>query len=69
LLVGTVDIVDSLPCRPRDARAACLPVELLTGRFAWLLRNPRRLKQPLPVKFLPFGVWFYPFRRRNGATD
>jgi hypothetical protein len=64
-LVGTVEIVDSRPCTPRDAAAACVPVKLLAGKQAWVLTSPHRLKEPLPVRFLPYGVWFYPFRRRT----
>ncbi len=65
VLVGTVEIVETARCRPRDAAAACVPRALLKGQFAWRLGNARRLEQPLPVRFLPYGVWFYPFRRRN----
>lgn len=65
LLVGTVEIVDSAPCRASDATAACVPRSLLEGKTGWQLANPQRLEEPLPVRFLPYGVWFYPFRRRN----
>lgn len=64
-LVGTVEIADSRPCEPHDATAAGLPVELLTGLQGWQLVNPERLALPLEVRFLPYGVWFYPFRRKN----
>ena len=66
-IVGTVEIVDSRSCTPEDARASCVPAALLRGRNAWVLANPRRLDEPLRPRFLPYGVWFYPFRRRNGA--
>ena len=65
VLVGTVEIVRTAPCRPRDAAAACVPRSLLKGQFAWHLANPIRLEEPLPVRFLPYGVWFYPFQRRK----
>jgi hypothetical protein len=65
LLVGTVDIVDSRPCTVKDAAGSCVPGDLLVNRQAWLLANPQRLAQPLEVRFLPYGVWFYPFRRRT----
>ena len=68
LLVGTVDIVDSRPCTAKDATAACVPGELLAKRQAWLLANPERLSKPLEVRFLPYGVWFYPFRRRTETS-
>jgi hypothetical protein len=67
VLVGTIDIVDSRECRPADTTAACVPRDVLKGRFGWRLANPQRLETPLHVRFLPYGVWFYPFRRRNGA--
>lgn len=66
VLVGTVEIVGSRLCRADDAAAACVPPSLLDDRFAWLLSRPERFDEPLPVRFLPYGVWFYPFRRRNG---
>ncbi len=69
LLVGTVDIIDCRPCTPADTDAACVPASVLTGKQGWRLANPVRLDQPLKVRFLPYGVWFYPFKRRNGSTQ
>jgi hypothetical protein len=66
-IIGTVEIVECRPCRPDDAEAACVPIELLRGQNAWQLASPVRLKVPLKPRFLPYGVWFYPFRRRNAA--
>ena len=65
LLVGTVDLVESRPADEDDETAACVPAEYLDGRFAWQLRSPSRLAVPVAPHFLPYGVWFYPFRRRN----
>ena len=65
LLVGTVDIVDCVPCHSKDATAACVPADLLKNHYAWKLAHPVRLEKPLKVKFLPYGVWFYPFKRRG----
>ncbi len=65
LLVGTVELVDSRPCQPGDVRTSCVPSDLLVNRHAWMLANPQRLGQPLAVRFLPYGVWFYPFRRKG----
>lgn len=65
VIVGTVRIVESTPCRPEDAAAACVPRASLKGRFAWHLSEASRLQEPLPVRFVPYGVWFYPFRRRK----
>ena len=64
-LVGTVELIDCLPCREDDARACCVPASLLVNQYAWHLRCPRRFAEPLSVRHLPYGVWFYPFRRRN----
>ncbi len=69
VLVGTVEIVGSQKCRAGDSAAACVPGELLKGRYGWKLANPRRLETVLKPRFLPYGVWFYPFHRRNGVRD
>jgi len=65
LLVGSVDISATRRARPHDTAAACVPANFLKEQFAWELRNPVRFPRPLPVRFLPYGVWFYPFRRRS----
>jgi hypothetical protein len=64
LLVGSVEISNSRPAEACDARAACVPSELLRQSFAWEFQNAQRFVQPIPVRYLPYGVWFYPFRRR-----
>jgi ASCH domain len=65
LLLGSVELCGTRPATPRDAQAACVPTAHLAGQFAWDLQNPQRFAHPLPVKSLPYGVWFYPFRRRR----
>lgn len=65
LLVGTIDILDSRPCIPQDVTASCVPAELLANRHAWIIGNPQRFTKPQPVRFLPYGVWFYPFKRKG----
>jgi hypothetical protein len=65
LLVGSVEIVRSRAATPQDASAACVPADLLVGMQAWELQNPVRFATPVPVRFLPYGVWFYPFKRRG----
>jgi hypothetical protein len=65
VLVGTVEITDCRSCLLEDANNACLPADLLTGKLGWRLKNPQRLETPLKVRFLPYGVWFYPFRRKS----
>lgn len=67
VIVGTVELVESRLAVPEDAEAACVGPGLLDGRFAWRLSNAERFEEPLPVRFLPYGVWFYPFRRKGGA--
>ena len=66
-LVGTVEIVGCRPAAPGDADAACVPRRELEGRFAWELADPVRFAGPLKPRFLPYGVWFYPFRPRSSS--
>jgi hypothetical protein len=65
LVVGTVEVVGSAPASAEDEAAACVPSAVLENRFCWRLRNPVRLAEPLAPRFLPYGVWFYPFCRRS----
>lgn len=64
-VVGTVHIAESRKARPRDAEAACIPARLLTDKQSWILANAERCPAPLPIQFRPYGMWFYPFRRRS----
>jgi hypothetical protein len=66
-LVGTIDLVDCRASRPSDQRAACVPADLLSGQFVYELGHPMRFDPPRAVRFLPYGVWFYPFKRRPRA--
>lgn len=68
VIVGMVDLVDCRHCRADDADSACVPADVVRDRYAWVLANPRRMDEPLKPRFLPYGIWFYPFVRRNGAT-
>lgn len=65
LIVGQVDIVDVRAATPVDTDAACVSSALLENQYAWTLANPVRYETPLRPRFLPYGVWFYPFRRRG----
>ncbi len=65
VLVGTVQVVGCRPCTPADTHAAGVPADLLVNRQAWLLDHAERLREPLPVRCLPYGVWFYPFQRKG----
>ncbi|WP_437186387.1 ASCH domain-containing protein [Planctomicrobium sp. SH668] len=62
-IVGTVEILDCRRARMEDAAAAQVPSSLLTDAYSWMLGNPQRLPQPLQPRYLPFGTWFYPFKR------
>jgi hypothetical protein len=66
VLVGSVEIADTAKCDANDAKGALVPSTYLDGQYAWQLRNAERLETPLPVRFLPYGMWFYPFKRRGG---
>lgn len=65
VLVGRVQLVSSSQALARHARAACLPADLLVDRFAWHFETPEPFANPVDVRFLPYGVWFYPFRRKQ----
>jgi hypothetical protein len=69
LVLGTVDIVASRTCQPGDSEEACVPRSYLTGHFAWELANATRFEEPMTVRFLPYGVWFYPWKRRNSRSQ
>jgi len=66
-LVGTIDLIECRPSRPADHQAACVPADLLKGQFVYQLDRPQRFAAPRSVRFLPYGVWFYPFKRRPRA--
>ena len=65
VIVGSVEIVETRPCEAADVHAALVSRSYLDGHYAWLLRNPEHFDTPLAVRFLPYGMWFYPFRRRG----
>ena len=67
LLIGSVAILGARPATADDAGAACVSPALLDGKCVWELSHPRRFDSPCPVRFLPYGLWFYPYRRK-GAT-
>lgn len=69
VIVGTVQIAGSKATTPEDEKQSCLPPSLLEGKFGWHLEDARRLDEPLTPRFLPYGVWFYPFRRKSTAVN
>lgn len=64
-LVGSIDIVDCRTCEPDDDKNSGVPWHVMQNKFAWELANPVRFDEPVDVRFLPYGVWFYPFKRRQ----
>jgi len=69
MIVGTVEIIDSRPCRKTDAAGSCIPASYLKGRHGWMLANPVPFDEPIKVRFLPYGIWFYPFKRRKSSRQ
>jgi hypothetical protein len=66
LLCGRVELVDCRPMTRELLSVAGLPTSFdCEGCFAWVLANPDRFPKPHPVRFLPYGVWFYPYRRKS----
>jgi ASCH domain len=63
-VVGSVDLIDCRHARSNDQQAACVGAELLRGQFAYEVAHPQRFATPRTPRFLPYGVWFYPFKRR-----
>ena len=67
VLVGTVYVAECLLATPEDVAAACVPEEVLRGKYAWVLSQVTRLESPQPILNPPFGMWFYPFAQRGTA--
>ena len=63
MIVGTVEILACRRAVAEDAVAAVIPPSYLADQYSWILGNPVRLSQPLAPRFVPFGTWFYPFKR------
>ena len=64
-VIGTVEILDCRRCTPADEEASLVPADQLKDRFAWVMGNAQRLPESLPPAFRPFGIWFYPFKRKS----
>lgn len=65
VIVGSVELINCRRAAPDDASAACVDQNRLTDQYVWELAHPHRFPDPWPVTFLPFGVWFYPWRRKK----
>ena len=64
LIVGTAELVACRPAAVTDASAALVSAKRLSGRIAWQFTNAARFERPLEPRFVPYGIWFYPFQRR-----
>ena len=69
VIVGEVTITGSRPATAADEEASCVPAGMLVDRFAWGLEGAERLDEPVKPRFLPYGVWFYPFTRKSRRTS
>lgn len=63
-LVGTVTLADCRDATASDAAASLVPPDFLRDATAWIVESPVRFAEPLKPRFLPYGVWFYPFKRK-----
>ena len=68
LLVGTVEITGVVNLNRSHASAACVAVATLSGHYGWRLANPQRLAEPVAPRVLPYGMWFYPWKRRTAQS-
>ncbi len=68
IIVGEAELVESRPARSEDVNAACVAEDRLHNRYVWRFEAPTRFEEPLSVRFLPYGIWFYPFRRKSARA-
>jgi len=70
LIIGTVEIVECRPSTPADAVDALVSPDLQRKYpFVWIIANPTRFETPLPIARRPHGIWFFPFRKPDGAES
>jgi len=67
VLVGTCHVIECRLATSEDVTAACVPEEVLRGKFGWVLSQVSRSEPPQPILNPPFGMWFYPFAQRGTA--
>ncbi|MDQ3332186.1 MAG: hypothetical protein M3552_16285 [Planctomycetota bacterium] len=65
VIVGEMELCETRSTLSADAAEACASPEPLADPFGWWFERPNRFEEPLQVRFLPYGIWFYLFRRRN----
>lgn len=63
VIVGEAELTESRLAQSTDATDACVTADRLQNRFVWRFENPNVFNEPLCVRFLPYGIWFYPFRQ------
>lgn len=68
-LVGQVTLTRCRPATDSDREQACFPMASYDGYWSWELTDPIRFETPVPVRFKPYGPWFYPFQRINSAVS
>jgi len=64
-IVGSVELINCRLATEEDALFACVNEERLSGQYVWELAAPNRFHEPWPVTFLPYGLWFYPWKRKG----
>lgn len=64
VIVGMARLIECRPATSEDADAACVGPDVLAGRTAWRFTDSVKFDEPLAARFQPYGIWFYPFRRR-----
>ncbi|WP_197440788.1 ASCH domain-containing protein [Thalassoglobus neptunius] len=69
VIVGTVTINGCTSSTASDADAACVSPQELEGLYSWHLEDPQRIAPCLTPKYFPYGMWFYPFRRRSSGPS
>ncbi len=69
MVVGTVELFDVTLAKKRHAKEACLSrtsfKKLENEHYVWHLKNPDHFVNPIEAKYVPYGVWFYPFKRKK----
>ncbi|MEM1061484.1 MAG: ASCH domain-containing protein [Planctomycetota bacterium] len=63
-VVGAVTVTGCREARAEDVAASLVPADYLREAWVWELADATRLSEPVKPRFLPYGVWFYPLKRR-----
>ena len=64
MVIGEANLVECRPAVPKDTAASLLGPDRLDDRMAWRFAQPMKFPRPLSPRFVPCGIWFYPFRLR-----